>query len=199
MSAPDSPEAAAKPATRQRLIDAAFVVIARAGLQNASVKAIAAQARLTPGLTHYHFPTLDALHLAALRQGLDSELAEVRRRRENTPPYRQIEALFGAAREAPTREADRYRVRLAFAVRAFEDPEVARLLNEFGAAVAVETARALAAARGGPRPDGADEELAATLRATFDGFMLAWLNDPKYPIQAAVMVLERAVRQSLRR
>ena len=72
------------PSTRDRLIAAAFVVVAREGLEAASVKAIAVEAGITAGLLHYHFPTKDALLEAALRQALDSYIVRVRTRREAT-------------------------------------------------------------------------------------------------------------------
>lgn len=42
--------------SRERLIQAAVQVVARDGLEKASVKAIAAEAGIAPGLMHYHFP-----------------------------------------------------------------------------------------------------------------------------------------------
>jgi hypothetical protein len=50
--------------TRERLIAAAFAVVAREGLEGASVKRIAAQAKVTAGLLRYHFPSRDAQRAA---------------------------------------------------------------------------------------------------------------------------------------
>ena len=158
-----SPSPTPRGQTRQRLIDAAFVMVAREGFEGATIKAIAAEAAVTPGVTHYHFPTREALLEAALRQALETYLAESRARREGAAPERQIEALFAAARAAAGAEADFFRVRLAFAVRALNDPGLAAVMRELNTAAITETARTLAAARGMATPDAGDRALAATL------------------------------------
>ena len=58
--------------TRQQAIDAAFHVIAESGVQGATYRKIAAQARLSPGTLTYHFPSIDDLLLAAFRQFADT-------------------------------------------------------------------------------------------------------------------------------
>src|SRR5882757_6216088 len=83
-----------RPATRDRLIAAAFRVVAREGLEGASVKSIAAEAGVTPGLLHYHFPTRDALLVAALRQAQADYQDRSRRRRETATPEDLLSASF---------------------------------------------------------------------------------------------------------
>lgn len=191
--------AAPKPAsqTRQKLIAATVRVVARDGLDAASVKTIAAEAGITAGLLHYHFPSKDALLEAALRDALDGYLAQARARRLETPPDRQLDALFGAALAAVEADRDLFRLRLQFATRAFNDPALSAVVRELNGAAIAETALALAQAAGRRTPDRADTDLAATLKAAFDGILLTVFNDPGFPLAAAADLL-RALTQAHR-
>jgi len=180
--------------TRDRLIAAAFRVVAREGLDAASVKMIAADAGLTPGLLHYHFPNKGALLEAVLRGALESYLDASRRRRTTTAAKDQITALFRFARDSVDAERDFFKVRLAFAAAALTNPALAAVVCDLNAAAAHETALTLAAARGEETPTSRDREIGLLLKATFDGVFLSLLNDPDFPIDAAADDIERAVR-----
>ncbi len=179
--------------TRERLIAAAFRVVARDGLEAASVKAIAADAGLTPGLLHYHFPTKAALLEAVLRVALANYLEVSRQRREATAPGEQIAAYFRWARVSLGLERDFFKVRLAFAAAALTNPELAAVLRDLNAAAANETALMLAAARGETMPTARDREIGGLLKAMTDGVMLSWLTDPDFPIDTAAEDIEQAV------
>ena len=106
---------AAAPSTRDRLIAAAVRVVAREGLEAASMKTIAADAEVTPGLLHDHFPSKEALLEAALRQALDGYHAALRARRDGLAPRRLLDAMCEDARAALAADAEFFRLRLAFA------------------------------------------------------------------------------------
>lgn len=180
--------------TRERLIDAVFTVVARDGFDGASVKVIAAEAGVTPGLTHYHFPTKDDLLEAALREALDGYLEGVRARRLSTPPDQLVAAFFADGRKAVTTDADFFRVRLAFAVRALTYPRLAAVMGELNARAIAETALTFAAAAGRSAATERDLHLAAVMKAAFDGIMLACLTDPSFPIAATETLLADAAR-----
>lgn len=182
--------------TRDRLIDAAFRVVAREGLEAASVKVIAAEAGVTAGLVHYHFATKEAMLEAALHRGLEDYLARNRDRRLSTPPHKQIEAFFAAARDAVQPDRDFFKVRLALAARAMTDPALAAAMGAINRAAIEEVALVFAAARSETMAATSDLALAATLKAAFDGIMLAWINDPEFPIDSAGDILERAIETS---
>lgn len=178
--------------TRDRLIDAAFRVVARDGLEAASVKVIAAEAGVTPGLVHYHFAAKEAMLEAALYRGLEDYLARNRARRMATLAHQQIEAFFAAARDAIQPDRDFFKVRLALAARAMTDPGLADAMAAINTAAVKEVALVFAAARGRSEAEDPDLALAATLKAAFDGIMLAWINDPAFPIATAGEILEQA-------
>jgi AcrR family transcriptional regulator len=183
--------------TRDKLIDAAFAVVAREGFDKASVKEIAKEAGLAPGLLHYHFASRDALLEAALRKSLSAYQDETRLRRAHTPQHKQLDAYFASARAASVSDQNFFRVRLSFAAKALAEPALAAVLRELNLAAAEEMALTFAAARGAARPTARERALAATLKAAFDGIMLAWLNDPAFPISEAGKTLEQAVRGAL--
>jgi AcrR family transcriptional regulator len=185
------------PSTRDRLIDAAFAVVAREGLDAASVKTIAAEAGVTSGLLHYHFPCKDALLVAALRQGLDAYVERSRARRADYPADKLLDAFAADARAAVREEADFFRVRLAFAARAMTHPELAAELRALNAIAIEETALTLAAAAGRKKANAKDRALATTVKASFDGIMLACLTDPAFPIATAEKLLIGALRRTL--
>jgi TetR/AcrR family transcriptional repressor of bet genes len=178
--------------TRDRLIDAAFRVVARDGLEAASVKIVATEAGITPGLVHYHFPNKDKMIEAALRRGLDEYLARSQARRAATPPHKQIEAFFANARATFAPDRDFFKVRLALAARAMTQPDLAAVMTEINAAAVDEVAQVFASASDRTVPSDRDIALAATLKAAFDGIMLAWINDAAFPIESAGEILEQA-------
>ncbi|MDX2235789.1 MAG: TetR/AcrR family transcriptional regulator [Hyphomonadaceae bacterium] len=185
-----------EPSTRDRLIDAAFRVVAREGLEAASVKSIAAEAGVTPGLMHYHFPCKEALMEAALRRGLEEYVEVSRARRAKHSGEALLDAFFADARAAATVDADFFRVRLAFAARALTHPALAVVLRTLTDAAVEETALTLAAAAGRDVPTDHDRLTARALKAAFDGYMLAALTDPAFPLEGAARLLVDAVGRS---
>jgi AcrR family transcriptional regulator len=191
------PRPKAQPNTRDRLIAAAFRVVAREGMEGASVKSIAAEAGVTPGLLHYHFPTRDALLVAALRQAQADYQDRSRRRRETATPEDLLSASFADAGARMRRDPDLIRARLAFAARALSSADFAQVARELGRVRVQETAHMLAAARRATTVTPHDRALAALIKASLDGLMLAWLSDREFPIEQATKILERAVRENL--
>ncbi|CAN5176567.1 TetR/AcrR family transcriptional regulator [soil metagenome] len=173
------------PSTRDALIDAAVIVVAREGLEAASVKRIAAEAGVTPGLLHYHFPTKEALLEAGLRRAMDAYRAVSAERRAATPPEGQVEALFKAGRRAIDQDADVFRLRLAFAAKALSHPELAAVMRDLTTAGAEETALSFAAARGAAAPSEDERRRGRVMKAFFDGLVLAKLLDPDFPLAEA--------------
>jgi AcrR family transcriptional regulator len=194
MSKPRPSDPQDQPTTREKLIAAAFAVVGREGMDAASVKIIAAEAGVAPGLLHYHFATKEALLVEALRQALASYVARSRARREATPRGAQIDAYFDEARASVEAEAGFFRVRLAFAARAMTHPDLAAVMRELNDGAVEETALTFAAAAGRDTANARDRALAATLKAAFDGLMLAWLTDPSFPLDDAGEILADAAR-----
>jgi AcrR family transcriptional regulator len=163
-------------------------------LAAASVTTSAAAADVTPGLLHYHFASKEALLEAALRQALEAYLQTVRNRTKSVAPDRLLDAVFADARAAVEADGDVFRLRLAFAARALADPALAAVMRELNATAIEETAHGLAHARGATEPADADRALAATLKAAFDGIMLAALTNPEFPLDAAAEIIKAGAK-----
>ncbi len=180
-----SPQPAGAQSTRERLIEATFAVVARSGLEATSVKMIAAEAGITPGLLHYHFPTKDALLEAALRRAAEDYGERLAALRAAHPPGRIVAAYLEEGRRAVDENAAFFRVRLAFAARALSDPGLGSVVRELNQVAIDETAALLAADRGVVAAEAADRRRATLLKACFDGVMLAYLLDPHFPLDDA--------------
>jgi AcrR family transcriptional regulator len=154
---------------------------------------------VTPGLLHYHFSSKEALLEAALRQALEAYLATVRARTASVRPDRVLDAVFEDARTAVSADADVFRLRLSFAARALNDPALAAVMRDLNAAAIEENAVGFARARGAAEASAADRALAATLKAAFDGIMLAALTNADFPIDAAAAILKAGAGAWLRR
>ncbi|MGW7369685.1 TetR/AcrR family transcriptional regulator [Streptomyces sp. NPDC054841] len=78
------------PERRQRIIDAAIRVVARAGIEGLSHRTVAAEADVPLGSTTYHFASLDELLVAALRQANEGFGATLREAGALTDPGRDL-------------------------------------------------------------------------------------------------------------
>lgn len=172
--------------TRDKLIDAAFRAVARDGLADTNVKSIAAEAGVTPGLLHYHFPSKDALIEAAVERATVRYMADIDALVAATPRDRLFEAYaeFGAA----TLEANRdlFRVRLSLGVRAMNDAGLAARLEVGNEAIRDRLATVFAAGAGRSAVRDVDRLRARMTKAAFEGLMLAWLTQPDFPMRAAL-------------
>jgi len=57
--------------TKERIVDAAYRTLVRRGYHETSMKDIAAEAGVAPGLAHYYFETKEDLLVAAIEHGCD--------------------------------------------------------------------------------------------------------------------------------
>jgi len=185
--------------TRDRLIDAAFRVVARDGLADASVKAIAADAGITPGLLHYHFASKDALLQAAVLRGLEDYLAELDRIIAGPPGQSVIDRYVAFTRDGLDGHRDLFRVRLGLAVRAMNDPDLAAAIASANERAHRRIATIFGLAGGRPQPDDRDVLIARTVKASFEGMMLSWLSQPDFPMHDVFDTWQRAVQAMLPR
>lgn len=65
-------------AVDDRFLDAAARLFRQQGFEATTVREIARAARMLPGSLHYRYPTKDALLLALMRRGMESDLAMCR-------------------------------------------------------------------------------------------------------------------------
>jgi AcrR family transcriptional regulator len=77
--------------TREALIHATAQIMLEEGYAAATSRRVAAKAGVKPALVHYHFPSMDDLFLAVLREGAETNLT---RQREALADDRPLHALW---------------------------------------------------------------------------------------------------------
>lgn len=93
---PKGRRAQAGEARKAAILKAALGVFARAGLDGASVEAIAQAAGISKANLLYYHPSKEALYVAVLEQGLSAWLAPLSRFTEDQDPAEAIAALIDA-------------------------------------------------------------------------------------------------------
>jgi len=93
---PKGRRAQAGEARKAAILKAALGVFARAGLDGASVEAIAQAAGISKANLLYYHPSKEALYVAVLEQGLSAWLAPLSRFTEDQDPAQAIAALVDA-------------------------------------------------------------------------------------------------------
>lgn len=191
MGASADPEGGAAPrrnargeARRKAVIDAALRVVGEKGLSGLTHRAVAAEAGITPGLTTYYFPTVDALLEATLSSFVDEEMARIRAATEvldeggrGTDREAVLGAIFAAVAVEPAQQVAQFELYLE-AVRRPGLRSVARdCLNGYA-----DLARLALERVGSERA----EEGARAFVALIDGFALQQLVDPDETFVARV-------------
>jgi DNA-binding transcriptional regulator YbjK len=130
---PDAlPRRAEPDARRQSLIEAAMRVLARAGANGASVRAIAQEAGVSPGLVGHYFTGIDALiaetytHVDAMvTRALDAAVAAA-----PPLPRARLEAFVTASFTAPIAQPALLATWIAFWSLVTSQPQIARQHDE---------------------------------------------------------------------
>lgn len=174
--------------TREQIIRGAYTVLAEQGFEAASIKEIAREAGVTPGLVHYHFTNKDELLLAVLREASAAYTRQMAQLGDSCPPAQLAGAALGEPRERVARQPEWYRLRYELFALGLRNPAIAPGL-----------ANLLDDGRSGIRnillklsPDQPDAHLAASiLLACFDGLALQKLADPSFDLNGAYELLDR--------
>ena len=83
-------------ATRRSLIQATAQVMLEDGYAAATSRRVAARAGVKPALVHYHFPSMDDLFLAVLREGAEANLVRQRQALAADEPLHALWTLNNA-------------------------------------------------------------------------------------------------------
>ncbi|WP_221567830.1 TetR/AcrR family transcriptional regulator [Alkalihalobacillus sp. TS-13] len=168
---------------RQRLIDAAYKVFARKGFNNASIKDIAREAEITPGLVHYYFKSKEELLISvqnsiqksyqqqyagkeARELKLQETLEEIKSRVENDPDwYRWRYELFSLGLKDENLQE-----------------ELALILENGRKSLSVPMKQHT-------EMTGKEDQLAAILLACFDGLALQKMADKDFDLDGAYQSL----------
>lgn len=184
--------------TRDKLIDAALAVVARVGLGETNVKAIAQEAGVAPGLVHYHFQNKDEVLLAAVERAGAIYVAALDSIIESNRADTIYQAYLDYARGSLAEHRPLFALRLGLATRAIHDAELGERLARGDAEINRRVARIIACHAGRDGPDEDDLLEATMVKAAFEGMMLAWLSRPGFSIEASLDRFATAMRNSRR-
>lgn len=177
--------------TRDAIIAAAHRVLARDGYDAATIKAVAREAGVAPGLLHYYFGSKDDLLAAVLRAISDAYVVDGRQMIASHPPDALAHAGIRDAQRRAEQQPETYRLRYELFALGLRNPTqregVAALLANARAGIAAVARQADGAHTADP------DALAAVLLACFDGLALQRLVDPHFDLAGAYAVLVRMV------
>lgn len=184
-------------ATADVIADATIRLIARDGFDKASVRTVAAEARLAPGTVQHHFATRDDLLRAALERVTERQLSRL----AEFPAIRDAYKIMqrGMRTLLPTDETQREEgiVWIAYSAAASTRPSLRAAHAEGVALLRRQIRHVLEYARDvGQLREGISIEIAAVnLAATLDGLILHGINNHQADNEIALVSLDHAIAQ----
>src|SRR5579863_1985002 len=176
---------------RQRIVAAAYRVLGSRGYEAATIKEIAREAGVAPGLIHYYFADKEALLVAVLDEASEQHLRETQRLRAALPGGRLLQVALAERRGRVSSAPEWYRLRYELFALGLRNPAIrpglARLLANGRQGIAG-VVRAAA-----PNASLDPELVAAILLGALDGLALQKLADPDFDIDGAFAVVEQLV------
>lgn len=175
--------------TRKQLIDAAYQVLARVGYEATSIKGIAKEAGVSPGLVHYYFANKEELLAAVVKEATDEYCLQMERMRESVFDENLVNAALAEPMRRVQTHADWYRLRYELFVLGLRNDTIRLGVQEMlqkgrgGIAKTVETVA------GQSLPTA--QSMSAILLACFDGLALQALVDPDFDLAGAYTVLRQ--------
>ena len=179
--------------SRDRIVDAAYRILAEKGYDATTFKEIARSAEAAQGLIHYYFGSKDRLLLEVLKETSERTRQEMQRFVAALPeerPRRGMSAL-SQQKERVARQPEWYRLRYELFALGLRKPELLPSVGELLAKGRRGIGEVLSMLSG---KEVADEEaLSAVMLACFDGLALQKLVDPDFDLDGAYKVLDRMI------
>ncbi len=179
--------------SRDRIVDAAYEILAKKGYDVTTFKEIARSAEVAQGLIHYYFGTKDRLLLEVLNEASERTRREMRRFVTTLPKGRPRPGMSVLSR--PKGRVDRqpewYRLRYELFALGMRRPELMAGVGELLAKGRRGVGEVLGKLCGKKIAD--QEALSAVMLACFDGLALQKLVDPDFDIDGAYRMLDRMI------
>ncbi len=172
--------------TRERIVASAYRAIAGNGYEATSVKDVAEEAGVAPGLVHYYFKSKEDLLVAAIQHGCRQAHLQ-----EGLAPAEQARAAFQAMKRGLVERRDFHKLIFDMVGVGLHNPGVAEAVRDFIRAdrsYVERIARAVLAGRYSPPMEHAPA-IAAAVWAGIIGIVLQNLMDPDFDADAAVDAL----------
>ena len=195
---PSSDSRATPTGNRPVIDDAAVQLIAEQGLEAATVRRVASRAGVSPGLVQHHYPTKQAMLLAAMATVEAAVQQRLRTLDQNDPASVQLQNLIPQILPLDAARAAEARVWLAFTARAAVDPVIAAAHASSWQQLENAIAQLLAAHSGDDHPDPLVRDRAAILLAGLDGLAATAVSEPRrLPIARIEILGDRMLQQAL--
>jgi AcrR family transcriptional regulator len=181
--------------TREHIIQAAYHVLVEQGYDAATIKAIAREAGVAPGLLHYYFANKDELLVEVLKDISRRYTESGYQRRSSLSPDQLREVTLNDMLQRTLKNPGAYRLRyelFALGLRNSALQPAIRSLLESGRSGISHIVDAVASERSFDA-----DTLASILLACIDGLALQHLAEPDFDIESAYRLLSRMVKSLL--
>jgi AcrR family transcriptional regulator len=181
--------------TREQIIQAAYKVLAEQGYDAATIKAIAHEAGVAPGLVHYYFTNKDELLIEVLND-ISARFTESMRQISKSLPADQVrEAALDNVLQRALQTPEIYRLRYEVFALGLRNPALLPAIASFLANARSGISHVIRAAVGERALDV--NALAGILFACFNGLALQHLAEPDFDIEGAYRLLSRILQTFL--
>jgi AcrR family transcriptional regulator len=194
-TAPDggTPQQAREPSARQKIVTAAFSVLAERGSHDASIKEIAKAAGIAPGLVHYYFASKGELLLEIVREACRSYQEQMNALELPEDPIARTGALLAWSKKRGLELPDWYRLMVDLDALALRDEKLAVEVAQLKRDVRDHTAKLVAATEQklGVSLGVSHDGISAVLMTSVDGLILQKLIDPSFDLEGGFDALEK--------
>lgn len=174
---------------RKQIIKSAYKVFSQKGYENASIKDIASEANITPGLIHYYFKNKEELLLS-----VQHTLQEKYHKQYDDKTKRDVlfQEVLQEIKSRAEKDPDWYRFRYEIYSLGLKNKEIEREVTEILNIGRKSLSNPL-------KEIGVEEadEMASLLIACFDGLALQKIIDKDFDIDRSYKLLERLITNHL--
>ncbi len=168
---------------RLQIMSAAYRLLAEKGYDAATIKEIAQEAGVAPGLIHYYFQSKDQLLLEVLKEAADRYVRQMEQLGETLDGHNLMLAAFAEPKQQLEQEPEWHRLRCELFALGLRNPKflpaASAILTE-GRRCIGELVRKIAG-----QSVAEPNATAAVLLAALDGLALQHLLDPNFGYEAA--------------
>ncbi len=163
------------------------------GLASASIKEIAGQAEINPGLVHYHFKNKEEVLAAVVQkvaQDIGTEWAKLQQANKGDPDF--MESAFVRLEGRIRADEAVYRARFELYVAAMNAPALRPGLQAMIKEIVLGMARSFELS--GFECEDQNRQLADILYACLDSFAMRHIIDPEFDLSDAMSTLARVLK-----
>lgn len=177
---------------RDKVVEAAYKVMSEKGYEKASIKDIANEAGITPGLIHYYFRNKEEILTDLLLASSQQYTQDMQRLQSSVPAAHLAKAALSEPKERVERQPDWYKLRFELFALGLRNPQISDRVNALlgNARTGIEEILHKVAGSAGDEADS----VAAIMLACFDGLALQKLLNPEFDIDSAYLELEKMIR-----